>query len=97
MKNYIAYEKLSKKEKRKINQGKRKTWGGISPVTRKPTNSRAYNRKKNQCWKDELHSTDSFCYAVLILPFVTFEFAMYIIVFIRKIPFPCGPLLVMIA
>lgn len=60
MKNYIAYEKLSKKEKRKIDQGRRKTWGEISPVTRKPINSKAYNRKKNQYWKDELHSTDSF-------------------------------------
>lgn len=60
MKKHIAYEKLSKKEKRKINNGRRKTWGEINPVTRKPTNSKAYNRKKNQCWKDEFYSTDSF-------------------------------------
>ena len=97
MKKYIAYEKLSKKEKRRIDNRKRKTWGDLNPVTRKPTNSKVYNRKKNQYWKDELHSTDSFHYAVLILTFVTFEFSTYIIVFIREIPFPCGPLLVMIA
>ena len=46
MKKYIAYEKLSKKEKKKIDNGKRKTWGDINPVTRKPINSKAYNRKK---------------------------------------------------
>lgn len=60
MKKYVAYEKLSKKEKRKIDNGRRKTWGDLNPVTRKPTSSRVYNRKKNQHWKDELHSTDSF-------------------------------------
>ena len=60
MKKHIAYEKLSKKEKRKIDNGRRKTWGNLNPVTRKPTNSRAYNRKKNQYWKDELRSADSF-------------------------------------
>ena len=46
MKKYIAYAKLSKKEKRKIDNGMRKTWGDLNPVTRKPTNSKAYNRKK---------------------------------------------------
>ena len=60
MKKYIDYEKLSKTEKRKIDNRQRRTWGGLNPVTCKPTNSKAYNRKKNQYWKDELHSTDSF-------------------------------------
>lgn len=60
MKKYIDYEKLSKTEKQKIDNRQRQTWGGLNPVTRKPTNSKAYNRKKNQYWKDELHSTDSF-------------------------------------
>ena len=58
MEKYIAYEKLSKKEKRKVDSCRRKTWGNLNPVTRKPTNSKAYNRKKNQYWKDEPHSTD---------------------------------------
>lgn len=57
---YIPYEKLSKKEKRKIDSCRRKIWGNLNPVTRKPANSKAYNRKKNQYWKDELHSADSF-------------------------------------
>ena len=60
MKKYIPYEKMSKKEKRKIDALRRNTWGELNPITRKPENSKAYNRKKNQYWKDELHSTDSF-------------------------------------
>ena len=48
MSTFIPYEKLSKKEKRKQDSKKRNTWGSFSPVTRKPENSRAYNRKKQR-------------------------------------------------
>ena len=51
MEKFIPYEKLSKKEKRKLDQAKRQTWGELNPVTRKPENSRAYNRRKSQAWK----------------------------------------------
>ena len=54
MDTFIPYEKLSKKEKRKIDQAKRQTWGPLNPVTRKPKNSRAYDRKKSQAWTREL-------------------------------------------
>ncbi len=54
MDKFIPYEKLSKKEKRKIDAAKRTTWGSISPVTRKPKNSRAYDRKKTQGWKKDI-------------------------------------------
>ena len=54
MEKFIPYEKLSKKEKRKIDQARRHTWGELNPVTRKPTNSKAYNRRKTQDWKREL-------------------------------------------
>ena len=54
MEKFIPYNKLPKKEKRKQDQAKRQTWGAISPVTRKPENSNAYNRKKNQYWKNKL-------------------------------------------
>ena len=57
MEKFIPYEKLSKKEKRKIDQAKRQTWGELNPVTRKPTNSKAYNRRKSQDWKRELPPT----------------------------------------
>ena len=46
MQKFIPYEKLSKKEQRKLDQARRKTWGQLRPVTRKPKNSRAYDRKK---------------------------------------------------
>ena len=59
MEKFIPYEKLSKKEKRKMNLAKRQTWGELNPVTRKPENSKAYNRKKSQDWKRELPLTQS--------------------------------------
>ena len=58
MEKYIPYEKLSKKEKRKIDLAKRQTWGELNPVTRKPESSRAYNRRKSQNWKREQPLTD---------------------------------------
>ena len=51
MEKFIPYEKLSKKEKRKIDQARRQTWGELNPVTRRPENSKAYNRKRTQDWK----------------------------------------------
>jgi len=54
MEKFIPYEKLSKKEKRKIDQARRQTWGELNPVTRKPTNSKAYNRRKTQDWKRDV-------------------------------------------
>ena len=57
MEKFIPYEKLSKKEKRKMDLAKRQTWGELNPVTRKPENSKAYNRKKSQAWKRELPPT----------------------------------------
>ena len=53
MTKYIPYEKLSKKEKRKVDSSKRNTWGQLNPVTRKPENSRAYNRRKANTYRDE--------------------------------------------
>ncbi len=46
MVKHIAYEKLSKKEKQKIDNCRRKTWGNLNPVTRKQVNSKAYSRKR---------------------------------------------------
>lgn len=53
MEKYIPYEKLSKKEKRKLDLARRNTWGQLNPVTRKPRNSKAYNRNKARNWKRE--------------------------------------------
>ena len=59
MEKFIPYEKLSKKEKRKIDQARRQTWGELNPVTRKPQNSKAYNRNKARNWKRDYHETNS--------------------------------------
>ena len=38
---------------------KRQTWGELNPVTRKPENSKAYNRNKARNWKSDYHETSS--------------------------------------
>ena len=57
MKKFVPYEKLSKKEKKKRDSSQRNTWGDLNPVTRKPENSRAYNRRKAQAWKNNLQES----------------------------------------
>ena len=47
MERFIPYEKLSKKKRRALNAKRREIWP-ISPITRKPENPKAYNRKKAQ-------------------------------------------------
>ena len=59
MEKFIPYEKLSKKEKRKIDAAKRNTWGDFNPVTRKPQNSKAYNRNKSRNWMRDYHDSNS--------------------------------------
>ena len=51
MEKFIPYEKLSKKEKRRLDAQRRTTWGAFSPITRKPENSKAYNRSKARNWR----------------------------------------------
>ena len=43
------------RNKRKIDQTRRQTWGELNPVTRKPENSKAYNRNKSRNWKRDYH------------------------------------------
>ena len=62
MEKFVPYEKLSKKEKRKLDQARRQTWGELNPVTRKPANSKAYNRRKTQDWKNDLPDLRPFIY-----------------------------------
>ncbi len=45
MKNFVPFEKLSKKEQKKLNAAKRGSWGEINPVSRKSENKKAYSRK----------------------------------------------------
>jgi hypothetical protein len=64
MEKFIPYEKLSKKEKRKMDLAKRQTWGELNTVTRKPQSSKAYNRKRTQDWKKELPDLRPFIFAI---------------------------------
>ena len=66
MTKYVPYEKLSKKKQRAMNAKRRETWS-ISPVTRKPANPKAYNRKKAQDWKSDFSSVPFF-FSFLRLP-----------------------------
>lgn len=59
MEKFIPYEKFSKKEKSKIDAAQRKTWGELNPVTRKPQNSKAYNRNKSRNWMRDGYETNS--------------------------------------
>ncbi|MBR6413116.1 MAG: hypothetical protein IKS21_00715 [Oscillospiraceae bacterium] len=62
MEKFIPYEKLSKKKQRELNAARRGTWT-INPVTRKPANPKAYNRKTARNWKDDSDSVLLlFCY-----------------------------------
>ena len=38
---------------------KRSTWGDLNPITRKPQNSKAYNRNKSRSWKREMRDNSS--------------------------------------
>ena len=51
MEKFIPYEKLSKKQRRARDAERRECWA-ISPVTRRPPNPKAYNRRKAQKWSD---------------------------------------------
>ena len=60
MEKFIPYEKLSKKKQRELNASRRTTWT-LNPVTRKPANPKAYNRKTARNWKDDSNSVPFVC------------------------------------
>lgn len=47
---FIPYEKMSKKDKARVNKAKRTEWG-FSPVTRIKPNKKVYNRKRVTCYE----------------------------------------------
>ena len=54
MKKFIPYEKLSKKEKRRVDEIKRRSWLGINPVIRiADTDRKNYKRKSKHPEKYE--------------------------------------------
>ena len=50
MQKLIPDNKLSKKARKALAQQKRKDWGGLSPVTRKPESPKAYRRSQQKQW-----------------------------------------------
>lgn len=46
MNRFVPYEKLSKKEKKRINSAKRRDWNGLNPVTRVADAPKKYSRKE---------------------------------------------------
>lgn len=52
MKNYVPFEKLSKREQKRINTEKRGSWNGVNPVTRMTKDKTKYDRNKyrNSVW-----------------------------------------------
>lgn len=51
-KKFVPYDKLSKKEKRKVDNKARKTWNGIMPATRVADTAAAY-RKRGFFYSDD--------------------------------------------
>ena len=45
MKNMIPFEKLSKKEQKRINNEKRADWHGVNPITKIVADKTKYTRK----------------------------------------------------
>lgn len=48
MTKFIPYEKLSKKQKREIDQKRRGIWGNLNPVTRRSESKKIYNRARSK-------------------------------------------------
>lgn len=46
MEKFVPREKLSKKARKALDNSRRRTWGSLSPVTRRSKNPKAYKRKK---------------------------------------------------
>ncbi|MDE5937271.1 MAG: hypothetical protein K2G83_07690 [Ruminococcus sp.] len=45
MEKFVPYEKMSKKERRRLDTAKRRDWNGINPVTRIAEKGKRYSRK----------------------------------------------------
>ena len=60
MEKFVPFEKLTKKKQRELNKSRRGGWGEMNPVTRRPENPKAYNRKKARKWSDD-SMTVPFC------------------------------------
>ena len=63
MEKFIAYEKLSKKEQKKLNSAKRGSWGFVKPITKVKESAKIYNRKKKQDFRSfDGFQNPAFCF-----------------------------------
>ncbi|MBR1824741.1 MAG: hypothetical protein IJ779_11000 [Ruminococcus sp.] len=46
MEKFVPYEKLSKKEQKKLNNSKRRDWNGLDPSTRVAVNDKKVYKRK---------------------------------------------------
>ena len=46
MNNFVSFEKLSKKEQKRLNNLKRKGWDTVNPVTKVVSDKTKYSRKE---------------------------------------------------
>ena len=53
MQPFLPREKMSKRDKRALDEKKRVGWDGINPVTRKTENKKTYNRKRSPRWYND--------------------------------------------
>ena len=88
MEKFIPYEKLSKKKQRELNAARRTTWS-MNPVTRKPANPKAYNRKTARNWKDDSNSVPFDSVFVLLKPKKSKNALSYPIVAFSRHTSPC--------
>ena len=48
MNKHIPFGKMSKRQKKSVNARYRNGWGVLKPITRRPTNPKAYNRNREK-------------------------------------------------
>lgn len=62
MNTFIPFDKMSKKQKKELAKTYRGSWGALNPVTRKPENPKAYNRKKIRREDEYSNATVFYCF-----------------------------------
>ncbi len=52
MKKFVSADKMTKKQRKALNDAQRKTWGGVNPVTQKIPDKKKVNQQSRK-WRDE--------------------------------------------
>ena len=80
MERFIPYQKLSKRERKARNAERRVSWS-MNPVTRKPPNPKAYNRRKA---RTGIRNASSVSFLFYFIIFFTVSSRLRIWYFTRK-------------